>query len=159
MHRLRIFLLCTAGLVVVASALTTLPKSGDAGRVLLSGATVDRQVLSIIERSCRDCHSDETRYPWYSYVAPVSWWIRRDVVEGRTHLNFSRWSDYPPLIRQRKLAGIASQIRDREMPLPEYVLLHPDAKLSPADRTALFQWTQDERARLIAGSSGAELPR
>jgi hypothetical protein len=82
-------------------------------------------------------------------VAPISWWIRRDVAQGRIHLNFSRWSEYSLLVRQRKLAAIANQVRDEEMLLREYVLMHSKARLSPADRDAIFRWTQAERTRLI----------
>ena len=69
-------------------------------------------------------------------------------------MNFSRWSEYSLLIRQRKLAAIASQVRDGEMPLPMYTLMHRNARLSKAEVNAIFEWTQTERARLIAESSG-----
>ena len=120
---------------------------------VLAGARVDSRVLAVIERGCRDCHSDQVRYPWYSYVAPVSWLIERDIAEGRKHLNLSRWTEYPVVRRERALSEIANQIRDGGMPLPLYILAHPAAKISPADRDAVFEWTQAERARLIAESS------
>ena len=121
----------------------------------MSGARIDPRVLSIIERSCGDCHSETTYYPWYSYVAPVSWLIQSDVSGGRKHLNLSHWSDYPLLRRERSLSEIANQVKDGGMPLPQYTLIHRNARLSPADANAIFQWTQTERARLIAGSIGS----
>ena len=69
------------------------------------------------------------------------------------HLNFSRWSEYPVARQERSLSEIANQVKDREMPLPQYTWIHRDAKLSEADVNAVFQWTQTERARLIAESS------
>jgi hypothetical protein len=152
---LRIISLSVLGLLGVASVLSPPPKSDNAGGPLLSGATIDPHVLSIIERSCRDCHSETTHYPWYSYVAPVSWLIQSDVAGGRKHLNLSRWSDYPLLRRERSLSEIANQVKDGGMPLPQYTLIHRNARLSIADSNAIFQWTQTERARLIAESMGS----
>jgi hypothetical protein len=152
---LRIISFSLLGFLGVASVLTPPAKSDNAGGPLLSGARIDPQVLSIIERSCRDCHSETTHYPWYSYVAPVSWLIQSDVADGRKHLNLSRWSDYPLLRRERSLSEIANQVRDGGMPLPQYTLLHRNARLSRADADAIFQWTQTERARLIAESIGS----
>ena len=117
---------------------------------LLEGAEVDAAVLAILDRSCRDCHSDTTKYPWYSYVAPVSVLINDDVKRGREHLNLSEWQAYSIIRRQRALSEIANQVKDRGMPLSLYVLLHPSAKLSDADIRTVFNWTQRERLRLIA---------
>ena len=140
--------------MLAASVLFPPAKSGNSGGPLLSGANIAPEVLSILERSCADCHSDRTRYPWYSYVAPVSWLIQSDVAGGREHLNLSRWSEYSLQRRERSLSEIANQARDGEMPLVQYTLIHRDARLSRAEANAIFQWTQSERARLIAESSG-----
>ena len=145
-----------AGLIVVGSVLSAPWKSGEAARPFLAGAKVEPEVLSILERSCRDCHSDTTHYPWYSYVAPVSFLIRSDVSGGRRHLDFSRWHEYSPLIRQRKLGAIVGQIKDGEMPLQIYLWMHRDARLSFADSGTIIRWAQSERARLIAESAGSQ---
>jgi hypothetical protein len=138
--------------VAVASVLSR-PRRSEKGDVqLLEGAHVPPQVRATIERSCRDCHSEATRYPWYSYIAPVSWLIKRDVERGREHLNFSRWSEYSAIRRERCLSEIANQVQDGGMPLSIYTFLHRDAKLSKADVDAVFEWTQEERARLIMES-------
>ena len=147
----RIFL-SSVTLLALASLLTLPVGSDQAGLPFLAGAQVDPAVLAILQRSCRDCHSEATLYPWYSYVAPVSWLIKSDVSRGRKHLNFSRWNEYPLVRKERSLSEIANQVKDREMPLLQYTLLHPDAKLSDSDVNAIFQWTQTERARLIAES-------
>lgn len=133
-----------------ASSIFTWPRPSSArGAPLLSGAKIDPRVRRALERSCRDCHSDATRYPWYSYVPPVSWLIASDVSRGRKHLNFSRWSAYSIIRRERALSEIANQVKDGDMPLFSYLLLHRDASLSEADAEAIFQWTQAERTRLI----------
>jgi hypothetical protein len=140
---------------VAASLASHPPASGSTGGPLLAGARIEPQILSIFERTCLDCHSDHTQYPWYSYVAPVSWWLQNHVSEGRNHLNLSRWDAYPMPRRQRLLSEIANQVKDGEMPLWSYTLLHREARLSAADVDAVFRWTQTERARLIAETAGA----
>jgi hypothetical protein len=139
-------------LVSVASFVTAPRESGQSHKVILEGARIDSQVRELLERSCRDCHSEATRYPWYSYVAPVSWWIQRDVSQGRLHLDLSNWDQYSLIRKQRSLSEIANQVKDREMPLREYLWVHPSSKLSPSEVDAIFLWTQVERARLIAES-------
>ena len=119
---------------------------------LLEGAQIDPAVLSILRRSCVDCHSDATRYPWYSYVAPVSLIIRSDVTRGRERLNLSRWTEYSPPRKLRALTGIANQVKDGEMPIPIYTFVHREAKLSDAEVQAVYGWAEGERTRLIAGS-------
>ena len=123
---------------------------------LLAGANVPQEVRLTLERACRDCHSDATRYPWYSYVAPVSWLICSDVKRGRERLNFSKWNEYSPIRKQRCLSDIANQVQDGGMPLSIYTLLHRDAKLTKSDISAIFNWTQQERVRLILQSAGAQ---
>jgi hypothetical protein len=139
----------------IVSVLTAPSRSDAPARPLFSGAHIDPRVLAMFGRSCQDCHSEMTYYPWYAYVAPVSWWIKRDVSQGRRHLNLSRWEEYSLLRKQRSLSEVANQVKDGEMPLAGYVLMHRDARLSEQDVNAIFQWTQDERARLIAESHGA----
>jgi hypothetical protein len=115
----------------------------------LKGAQVDARVRAILEHSCRDCHSDDIRYPWYHSLPVISSIIKNDVTRGREQLNFSRWEKYSRLQRQRSLTGIANQVKDRLMPLPEYLKLHPSATLSDADVGVIFEWAQAERLRLI----------
>ena len=136
------------GFLAVASVLTPPDKSGDPNAPLLAGAVIDPQVLSLIETSCGDCHSERTVYPWYSYVGPSSWLVERDVSQGRRHMNLSRWSDYPPARQERLLSNIAKQVKDGDMPLPYYTLIHRNAILTAAGVNAIVQWTQAERARL-----------
>jgi hypothetical protein len=138
--------------VAVASFLTRPQKSSRSQSALLSGARVPPQVRALIERSCRDCHSESTKYPWYSYIFPVSKLVRDDVVRGRERLNLSRWGEYSVIRQERALSEIANQVQDGGMPLSLYVVIHPSARLSRADVDAIFNWTQDERLRLITSS-------
>lgn len=138
------------GIMVIGSVFTWPKRSERADAQLLPGARVSPQVLATLRRSCGDCHSEATHYPWYSYVFPVSWLIRRDVTRGREHLNLSRWDQYSAIRRQRRLSEIANQVQDGGMPLFQYTLIHRNARLSREDVAAVFQWTQEERARIIA---------
>lgn len=109
--------------------------------------TVPPDVRAILDRACYDCHSNETRWPWYSHVAPVSWLIHHDVVEGREHLNFSEWKALSPDRRAHKLEEIQELTLDSsEMPLPYYLPLHGEARLSEADEQTLAAWLKSARA-------------
>jgi hypothetical protein len=147
-----LILLFSIMLLAVASLLTLPFKSDKADLPLLASAQIDPPVLAIMQRSCQDCHSEATQYPWYAYVAPVSWLVKSDVTQGRTHLNLSAWNEYSLARKERSLSEIANQVKDHEMPLWQYTLLHPSARLSESDVNAIFRWTQAERSRLIAES-------
>jgi hypothetical protein len=155
---LRISALILLG-IVAASAVSDIRSSVNVQAPLLAGAHVPPEVRSAIDRACRDCHSESTRYPWYSYIAPVSWLINRDVRLGREHLNLSIWSEYSVTRRQRCLSEIANQVQDGGMPMAIYVAMHPSARLSTEDVHAIFEWTQTERARVIAESIAAKSTR
>ena len=149
---IRKVLLAVVALVAVVSIFTR-PRFGEpSGAPLLSGARVPVAVRAAIERSCRDCHSEATHFPWYSYIAPISWLVEKDVAQGREHLNLSRWSEYSLIRRERCLSEIANQVQDGGMPLKSYTWIHRDAVLTPADIDAIFTWTQEERSRLISES-------
>ena len=100
---------------------------------------VPADVRAILERSCRDCHSNETRWPWYSNVAPVSWLVVDDVNHGRSHLNFSEWAGYDEERSRELLGDIAKEVKMGEMPLRSYLMMHGDAKLGE-DAGKLISW-------------------
>lgn len=93
-----------------------------------------------MQRACYDCHSNRTVWPWYSKVAPVSWWVINHVNDGRRHLNFSEWQPLPAEKRREQLGEILEEVEEGEMPLASYVLGHPEARLSQADLQALREW-------------------
>jgi hypothetical protein len=123
-------------------------KRSESKAVLASDLHLSPQVAFIVKRSCLDCHSNSTVWPWYSYVAPMSWLVERDVSHGRDHMNFSRWDQYTFKEQERLLADIASAVKNREMPLRQYTLVHRHAKLSDADRDILYGWARAERRRV-----------
>lgn len=109
---------------------------------VVSEVVAPPEVAAILERACYDCHSNETAWPWYSYVAPVSWWVVEHVDHGRKDLNFSDWPvlDFEEL--EHAFHDIDEQIEKGEMPLPSYLRMHPEARLSEADKRTLRAWAQ-----------------
>jgi Haem-binding domain len=101
---------------------------------------LDGEVKMIIQTACYDCHSNNTKWPWYSYVAPVSWLIANDVSDGRDEINFSLWNTYSQKRIDRKFREIAEQIEKEEMPLPIYLLMHSEANLDKSQRKVLINW-------------------
>lgn len=102
------------------------------------------EVRSILRRACYDCHSNETTWPWYSRIAPVSWLIARDVREGRKELNLSTWNRYTTTTQLKKLRKSWNEVAEGEMPPWMYLPLHPSARLSADDLAALQAWAQSE---------------
>lgn len=100
------------------------------------------EVKAILKRSCYDCHSNETTWPWYSHVAPFNFLVKRDVSQGRKHLNFSEWGGYQPERKAKKQKECGEQVAEGEMPMAIYLPMHPDAKLSGADKQALDAWAK-----------------
>lgn len=100
------------------------------------------EIAAILERSCYDCHSHQTNWPWYAHVAPLSWWLAEHVEHGRGDLNFSDWPvlDFEEL--EHAFKDIDEQIEKGEMPLKAYLILHSEAKLSEEEKAALRAWAQ-----------------
>lgn len=109
------------------------------GDLLLAGNVSD-SVTQMLKTSCYDCHSNQTGYPWYAYVAPVSWLVTRDVKLGRESLNFSKWEDAGKMQKAKFLSNIVDEVEGKEMPMRIYTIMHPGAKLSEAERQALVDW-------------------
>jgi len=99
-------------------------------------------IKTILRRACYDCHSNETQWPWYSEIAPVAWLVADDVNKGRKHLNFSQWGGYDEFKQGKKLEEIVEEIESGEMPLGNYTLLHPSAKLTKADIRDIKIWAK-----------------
>jgi len=103
---------------------------------------------NIVRTSCYDCHSNETAWPWYSYVAPVSWLVSKDVVEARAQLNFSEW-DYNMFRSVGRLDQMAEEVYQGNMPLPIYLTMHPSSKLTEADKDSLINWIEIVREEIM----------
>jgi len=108
-------------------------------------------VMSMLRRACLDCHSEETRWPWYAGVSLVSHLIERDVTDGRAQLNLSRWTRYNPFDRADLLDKMCRRASSGTMPPWQYRVMHSEARLSATDVAALCGWSQDEATRLVQG--------
>lgn len=122
----------------------------DSSQSIESRLQVTPQVTAILDRSCNDCHSNKTRWPWYSNVAPVSWLVIGDVNEGRQNMNLSEWGRYTERDVDGLLKQICREVKSGGMPLAIYKPLHPSSKLSTEDVKTLCDWTDAERARIAA---------
>jgi hypothetical protein len=104
----------------------------------------DEKVLNVIKDACYDCHSYETKYPRYSYIAPLSWLIKRNVNNGRKALNFSTYASMDDLLKQKRLQRSIQQVKSGMMPKSEYAALHEEAKLSKTQKDLYIHWAQKE---------------
>ena len=114
---------------------------------------VPAPVMSALRGACFDCHSDETRWPWYSSLPVVSWLIGHDVSEGRAQLNFSTWKEYTTFERADLLDKVCERAIKREMPLWQYRLLHRESRLDESTLVALCGWSRQEATRLVGEGS------
>jgi hypothetical protein len=154
--RLRHYGLAAAGLAAAAAGTAMLapPRINppiDPSLDLRAVTTVPAPVTDVLRRACLDCHSDSTRWPWYSKVPPVSWLVARDVRNARGEVNFSRWGEYHPFDRADILDEACELVSDGEMPLWNYRLLHARARLTDEDVRAFCDWTRTEAERLVEG--------
>ena len=115
---------------------------------LEASAQVPADVDAILNRSCADCHSNRTVYPWYSKIAPSSWLLSSDIHEGRQELNISVWNTYDTRKKVRKLGAICDQVSKGDMPLYYYLWIHRNARLNPGEVKMLCDWTDAEINRL-----------
>lgn len=105
--------------------------------------SVSENVQKILQTSCYDCHSNNTRYPWYNYVQPTAWILANHIKHGKRDLNFSDFGGYPNRKQQSKLKAIADQIKDGEMPLYSYTIIHKNARLSKEEKALIIGWAQN----------------
>ena len=112
-------------------------------RSLEAHVQVPQDVLPILKRACGDCHSSETLWPWYSHIAPVSWFVVDDVNEGRSHVNFQDWeAQENPKEATEHLALMCKEVREKGMPPLTYRLMHKESRLSEKDVDAICSWSQ-----------------
>jgi len=108
---------------------------------LVTNNDVPDTVALLLKNACYDCHSNESKYPWYSYVAPVAWLVNRDIRLGREELNFSDWESLSKMDKATILEEIVDVVESGAMPMSIYVLMHPDSKLSVKERELLLNWS------------------
>ena len=120
----------------------------DESKTIDAHLSMPADVKSILVRACYDCHSYNTRWPWYSYVAPVSWLTASDVKKGRASLNFSTWGEYRKRRQLNKLDQIAQELNEGAMPLKAYRLMHPEAALTKSETELVIQWAEKQHSQL-----------
>ena len=143
-------------IVIVAMQFYRPEKNQDPGDHLskfLEETNPPQEVSGILKSSCYDCHTNQTNYPWYNQVAPVSWWLADHIEEGKEHLNFSAWESYSPKKKDHKLEEVVETVESAEMPLNEYTWTHSEADLSDAERKAVMDWAQRTRTLYQLGDS------
>jgi hypothetical protein len=115
---------------------------------LLAGAQIPTQLLSSVQRACQDCHSENTAWPWYSGIPPLSWQIHKDVAQARQFMDLSKWNDYNDRERRGFLVSMAAAVKTHAMPPARYVWMHPEARLSGAELVSLENWALAEQQRI-----------
>ena len=128
-------------LVIAAIAIQFVPVSRTNPPVT-GEISAPENVMKIFKTSCYDCHSNESVWPWYSYVAPVSWLVAHDVEDGREEMNFSEWASYNAEDKKDLREEIWEEVEEDHMPLWFYLILHPGAKLSAGDKEILKGWSE-----------------
>jgi hypothetical protein len=132
---------------IVAFALAQFARIDRTNPPVESDVPAPSEVKAALRRACYDCHSNETHWPWYSHVAPVSWLLAYDVVEGREELNFSTWQRYDAARQQKKLRETIATLNEGEMPPGVYTVMHPASRLAEADRQAIVAWASVSGSR------------
>lgn len=135
----------TVLLIVVVLIQFIRPEKNDSKEGLNDISTVMNipdEVKSIIKTSCADCHSNYTKYPWYSEIAPVSWYLAQHVNEGKEHLNFSEWTSYNKDQKKHILKDLKEELEEHEMPLRSYLIIHENAKMNKNQYKTLLNWVK-----------------
>ena len=149
LKRLAIALLLVLVAIQIFQPARTNPQI-DPKREIHANLAVDPAVAGVLQRSCNDCHSHRTVWPWYSDVAPVSWLVVSDVNQGRKVLNLSEWAAHRPEEQQKQLSEICKEVSEGEMPGLSYTLMHRHAKLSTDDVSAICGWTRTSVQKVSA---------
>ena len=123
---------------------------GRQANALATLITVPDNIKNIFAKACNDCHSNNTRYPWYSHIQPVDWWMNNHVREGKRELNFDEYANRPLRYQYHKMEEIADEVEEGEMPLDSYTWMHRDATLTETEKKEVIDWTNNVRANMEA---------
>jgi len=136
-------LLVLCGLFVLIQFIRPSKNSSEAGPTgqLTGRLSIPPDIHETFKVACYDCHSDYTRYPWYAEIQPVGWWLNDHIQDARRHLNFSQFASYNARRQYLKFEQIASEVDEEGMPLPSYLILHHDAKLSREQIARIVAWS------------------
>jgi len=138
----KIFIVLLVALVVIQFIRPAKNNSGEKGKDITTLYAMPNNVKVIIDKACADCHSNNTQYPWYASVQPLGFWLDDHVKEGKKEFNFNEFASYRIAKQNHKLEEIIEQVKEEEMPLPSYTIIHKEADLTPAERATLTQWCQ-----------------
>ena len=116
--------------------------SGDKTKDISVSYVIPEDVKVILAKACNDCHSNNTKYPWYAEVQPVAWWLNDHIIDGKRHLNFNEFDGYRIAKQYKKLEECIKEIKEGGMPLPSYTIIHKDAILTDTEKQALFNWCE-----------------
>ena len=146
----KLLVLALFALVVIQFFRPELNNSNDETYAMVTKYEIPEAVSTILSASCMDCHSNNTRYPWYAKVQPAAWWLEDHIKHGKGDLNFSEFTNRRIAIQNHKFEEIVEKVEAHEMPLPSYTYLgmHSEANLSDAQRTALIDWAKAQMALL-----------
>ena len=113
---------------------------------------IPENVNMILKNACNDCHSNTTKYPWYSNIEPIGYWLNNHITDGKRHLNFSEFINRPLAYQNHKLEETIEMVEEKEMPLPSYTYmgLHAEANMTDEEREILINWAKDQMAMLKA---------
>ena len=112
--------------------------------------SVPENVQQILKVSCYDCHSNTTKYPWYSHIQPIAWFLNDHITSGKKQLNFSTFSTSSPMRRYKKFKEIGEQVKKGDMPLTSYTLIHRNAVLNTEEKSELELWTANSMKEMEA---------
>jgi hypothetical protein len=124
--------------------------AGDSPNHITTKFAVPQDVQTILQTSCFDCHTNNTRYPWYFNLEPVGWLLNSHIQDGKRQLNFSEFAGYRLRRQYRRFEDIAAQVSEGDMPIPSYLLIHTDAKLSQEQKEKLIAWANLMRETMKA---------
>lgn len=135
-----------AGLVIIQFFRPTKNVGGDQQDLDVSTIyKVPDDVKQLLSEACYDCHSNNTRYPWYAEVQPIAWWLDDHIQEGKKELNFNQFADYSLRRQYRKLEEVIDEVKENKMPLESYTWVHGNAKLSVEQRAKITTWAESVR--------------
>ncbi|WP_315817484.1 heme-binding domain-containing protein [Paraflavitalea speifideaquila] len=130
------------------------PARNESGAITANDITqqyhVPEPITDLLKRSCNDCHTNHTRYPWYTNIQPVGWWMQEHVEDGKRNLNFSEFGTYKPKDQDHIMEEIIEVIEKNEMPLNSYLWMHGEAKLSEEDKEVLIAWAKQLKEEIAA---------
>lgn len=143
--RISLYLLLAAFVVIQFFRIDKTNPPVEQTKDFLSVTNAPDEVANLMKAACYDCHSNETKYPWYTNIAPFSWYIADHIEHARKHLNFSIWGEYPEKRQMHKLKECGEEVEEKEMPLESYLIMHGEAELTGEQRELLEDWFQSLR--------------